>query len=153
MTATLKKMSVQDVLTMRLASLREAHARTLAEIVPDAAGDAADRATNVDAHVQLASLDERIASIEEELISANRTAPRGAGDTVAITDVVVLDFGDGPETFVLGSVNLAADTHDVVTPDSPLGIALRQAHVGDTISWRTHTGRVLKADVVAVNPS
>jgi transcription elongation factor GreA len=153
MTATLNKTSVQDVLMMRLASLREAQARALAEIVPDPAGDAADRATNVDAHVQLASLDERIASIEDELTSSDRLGSRSADDAVAVGDVVVLDFGDGPETFVLGSVNLVADTHDVVTPDSPLGIVLRDAHVGDTISYRTHTKRVLTADVVAINPA
>jgi transcription elongation factor GreA len=149
-TATLTPPRGRDALQARLEALRAQRDLTLTEITPDGSGDAADRATNVDGHVRLAMLEERIIAIETELANANPTATRPAGDTVAIGDLVSVDFGDGPETFLLGSLEQGADEVDVITPGSPLGQALTGAAIGSTVTYATRTNRKLQATIVAV---
>jgi transcription elongation factor GreA len=150
MTATISPASRQHVLSARLASLRAEREQTLAETIPEAGGDLADRATNVDGHVRLAMLEQRIATIEEELATSQQPSARSADDSVAVGDVVTLDFGDGPESFLLGSVDQAGDSVDVVTPSSPLGRALQGARLGSTVSYATGSNRTLHATVTAV---
>ena len=57
---------------------------------------------------------------------------------------------DGPETFLLGSVDEATDRFDVITPESPLGRALAGARPGSTIFYTAGPNRTLRATVVAV---
>lgn len=149
MTATITA-SRQDILAARLASLRADREQTLAETRPNGAGDMADRATNVDGHVRLAMLDERIAIVEAELAASRRPSTRSANDAVAVGDIVTLDFGDGPESFLLGSVDEAAEGLDVITPSSPLGRALQQARAGSTVKYAAGPNRTLSAKVIAL---
>jgi transcription elongation factor GreA len=149
MTATINDVTRHEILTARLASLRAEHQQTLAETIPTGAGDQADRATNVDAHVRLAMLDERIANIESELASSHRRRAGAADDAIAVGDVVTLDFGDGPESFLLGSVDEAGDDVEVITPGSPLGQALVGARVGSTVTYAIGN-RTLHATATAV---
>ena len=93
-------------------------------------------------------LEERIVSIENEL--AARPRERAADGTVAIGDVVTVDLGDGPETYLLGSVEQAGDELDVITPTSPLGTVLQGAKVGATLTYRPLRGRTLKAKVISL---
>jgi transcription elongation factor GreA len=151
MTATLIPSRGRDALIARLDSLRAERDRTLTEITPDGSGDMADRATNVDGHVRLAMLDDRIAAIETELANFGRSETRAAGDVVAVGAVVTVDLGDGPETFLLGSLEQGADQLDVITPGSPLGQALTGATVGSTVVYATRLNRKLHATVVAIN--
>jgi transcription elongation factor GreA len=65
--------------------------------------------------------------------------------------MLTLDLGDGPETFLLGSVDEATDSFDVITPNSPLGKALLGARVGSSVSYRTRPGRKLSARIIAVS--
>jgi transcription elongation factor GreA len=150
MTATLIPSRRRDALIARLDSLRAERERTLTEITPDGSGDMADRATNVDGHVRLAMLDERIAAVEIELADSGRPETRTASDVVAIGDVVSVDLGDGPETFLLGSIEQSADQFDVITPGSPLGRALTGATVGSTVGYATRLNRKLHATVVGI---
>jgi transcription elongation factor GreA len=137
-------------LTERLALLRSERDQTLAETIPAGAGDVADRATNVDGHVRLAMLEQRIANLEVELAASPRPSARPASDTVALGDVVTVDFGDGPESFLLGSVDQAVDGVDVITPSSPLGQALQGARVGSTVSYAIRPNRTLHATITAL---
>jgi transcription elongation factor GreA len=137
-----------DTLTSRLHELRAELDVARTELTSDGSGDAADRATNVDANVRFALLEQRIDAIETVLASG---PAQRAGSGVAIGDVVTLDFGDGPETFLLGSVEQAGDGLDVVTPGSPLGQAITGASVGSTVSYRTGARRTFTATVVAVS--
>ncbi|WP_375492691.1 GreA/GreB family elongation factor [uncultured Jatrophihabitans sp.] len=150
MTATLDRQSHRDALTFRLADLRAQRDQVLAEITPAGVGDDADRATNVEGHVNLAVLDERIVAVEVEL---NETAAgRSAADgTVSVGDVVTVDFGDGAETFLLGSVEAASDGLDVITPGSPLGRALQGASAGSTVSYSPRPRVNLDAKVIAID--
>ena len=149
MTATINRASRQDALSTRLAALRAERDRALAETIPSGVGDVADRATNVDGHVRLAVLEERIATLEYDLAASKRPGPPPAGDAAAVGSVVTLDFGDGPESFLLGSVDQAVDGLDVVTPSSPLGRALQGARAGSTVSYAIRADRTLNVAVVA----
>jgi transcription elongation factor GreA len=138
-------------LTARLTELRAERDQALTETIPVGDGDMADRATNVNGHVRLAMLEERIAIIEQELAAFRETSTRSAGNGVTVGDMLTLDLGDGPETFLLGSVDEATDSFDVITPNSPLGKALLGARVGSSVSYRTRPGRKLSARIIAVS--
>jgi transcription elongation factor GreA len=140
----------QHALTSRLTELQLARKQLLAEVAPVGFGDDADRATNVDGHVRLAMIEQRIAVVEAELAEHDRRRRRAADGTVGLGDVVTVDLGDGPETYLLGSVDEAGDGLDVITPSSPLGKVLQGASVGSTISYAARPGRSLQATVIAV---
>jgi transcription elongation factor GreA len=150
MTATLSTASRREILMTRLDALRVERNRALAETIPSGAGDMADRATNVDGHVRLAMLEERIATVEADLATLESPGARRADDGVAVGDIVTIDFGDGPETFLLGSVDEATDRFDVITPESPLGRALAGARPGATIFYTAGQNRTIRATVVSV---
>jgi transcription elongation factor GreA len=154
MTATLTSDARNDVLNNRLASLYIEREQVLAEIAPAGSGDDADRATNVDGHVRLAMLEHRIIAVESELaelkMPGTTTTTHVSDGTVAIGDVVTVDLGDGPETYLLGSVDEAADGVDVITPSSPLGKVLQGATVGSTLSYAARPGRTLQAKLIAI---
>jgi transcription elongation factor GreA len=150
MTATLPRNSRHDVLLARLDELRTERLQTLSELTAPSSGDDADRATNVDGHVRLAMLDRRILALEEEL-SSDDDGTAVADGKIHSGDVVTLDFGDGPEPYVFGSVEQATDGVDVITPGSPLGQALTGAQIGSTISYATSPRRTLQVTIVAVS--
>lgn len=151
MTATISPATRRDTLTARLTELRAERDQALTETIPVGDGDMADRATNVNGHVRLAMLEERIAIVEQELAAFRETSTRSAGNGVSVGDMLTLDLGDGPETFLLGSVDEATDSFDVITPNSPLGKALVGARVGSSVSYRTRPGRKLSARIIAVS--
>jgi transcription elongation factor GreA len=147
MTAASASQRTKD-LTERLAALRAERERMLAELLPPSCGDDADRATNVNGHIQVAALDERIAAVESAL--KNLTASDPAEGTVGVGSVVGLDFGEGTETFLLSSVDAIDPDQAVVTPDSPLGRALLGAAVGAQISYEPRPGRQVQVTVTEV---
>jgi transcription elongation factor GreA len=155
MTATLTRPDTTQpalaALEARLEALRSDRDAALRETVLSGSGDAADRATNVDAHVRLAVLEDRIADVEGELYRVSRgdvDVPTGGG--VRVGSTVTVDFGDGPELYAVSSVDLAPVGAEVVTPGSPLGQALIGAVAGDTVQYRIAGGRTATVEVVAV---
>jgi transcription elongation factor GreA len=150
MTATVSADARHDALANRLAALYVEREQVLAEIAPTGLGDDADRATNVDGHVRLAMLEQRIVVLENELAEPRRAPAKGDEGTVAVGDVVSIDLGDGPETYLLGSVDEAAAGFDVITPSSPLGRVLEGAHVGDVLTYSPRAGRELTAKVLSI---
>jgi transcription elongation factor GreA len=152
MTATVSADARHDVLANRLAALYHEREQVLTEIAPTGIGDEADRATNVDGHIRLAMLEQRIVSLESELAEP-RPAARDAktkNDVVAVGDVVTVDLGDGPETYLLGSVDEAGAGFDVITPSSPLGRVLNGAQVGATLTYAPRPNRTLTAKLVSI---
>lgn len=156
MTATLARPEVSQstlaALESRLDALRADRDAALDETLLSGSGDAADRATNVDAHVRLAVLEDRIADVEAELyrVSRGEVATVDAGTGVRVGSTVTVDFGDGPEVYAVNSVDLAPAGAEVVTPGSPLGRALIGASAGDTVQYRIAGGRTATVEVVAV---
>jgi transcription elongation factor GreA len=153
MTATLSPDARYDALSNRLAALYLEREQVLAEIAPVGRGDEADRATNVDGHVRLAMLEHRIVSIEAEIAEHRDRSARSdkdRKDTVAIGDLVTVDLGDGPETYLLGSVEEAGADLDVITPSSPLGTVLQGAQVGATLTYSIRSGREGTAKLLSI---
>jgi transcription elongation factor GreA len=151
MTTTMPTDTRNAARSSRLAELYVERKQLLAEIAPVGSGDDADRATNVDGHIRLAMLEQRIVALENGLTERSARRERAADGTVAIGDVVTVDLGDGPETYLLGSVDDAFDGLDVITPASPLGKVLQGAAVGATLTYAARPGRPLTAKVVAVS--
>jgi transcription elongation factor GreA len=151
MTTTMPTDTRTAARSSRLAELYVERKQLLAEIAPVGSGDDADRATNVDGHIRLAMLEQRIVALENGLTEPSTRPERAADGTVAIGDVVTVDLGDGPETYLLGSVDDAFDGLDVITPASPLGKVLQGAPVGATLTYAARPGRSLTAKVIAVS--
>ena len=136
-----------EILTNRLASLRAEREQVQADSLIVATGDAADRATNVEATIRLGLLDERIAVVELE-IEQSRHYQHTDG-VVSVGDRVVLDLGDGHETYLIGSVEQAVAGVDTITPGSPLGRAILGASVGSTVDYTPRRGVRLSATIVS----
>jgi len=144
-------MTIQDHgarLAAHLAELRGERAQILADIPVIMAGDEADRATNVDGYAHLASLDDRIAAVEADLEAASSTG--NTSGKVSIGSLVGLDFGDGPERFLVASANHGDPDLPVVTPASPLGRALIGAEVGARLTYEPGPGRRAEVTVTEV---
>jgi transcription elongation factor GreA len=137
-----------ELLGSRLADLRAERDAALAETRQEAVGDIVDRATNVEASIRLGLLDERIAALELEIDEASRV--EHVAGVVTLGDQVVLDLGDGPETFVVGSVEQVAAGVEAVTPTSPLGRAILGAAAGTTVTYAPRRGVTLEATIVSV---
>ena len=147
MTATIASPRT-DLLAVRLQQLRSERDEAQLELVNESSGDAADRATNVDANIRFALLEQRILDVELEL--AGQPQERRHDGAVGIGDVVTLDLGDGPEAFLVGRVDEAVDDLEVLTPTSPLGRVVVGAHAGDTVTYRPRPGRTMLATVISV---
>lgn len=139
--------SSTELLSSRLAALRAERAEVLADSLLESTGDVADRATNVEATIRLGLLDERIAVVELE-IEQSRHYQHTDG-VVSVGDRVVLDLGDGHETYVIGSVEQAVAGVDTITPGSPLGRVLVGAKVGSTVTYSPRRNVKLKATIVS----
>jgi transcription elongation factor GreA len=151
MTATLTRTDRHDALVARLADLQDERRRAQVEVVPGGVGDDADRATNVDGHVRLAMLEQRIAAVEAELADNAYATDRPADGTAAVGDTVTVDLGDGPEQYLLGSVDEAGAGLDVITPGSPLGKALIGTAAGTTVEYSPRPRLTLQATLVTID--
>lgn len=136
-----------ELLAQRLVVLEAERDQLAAATRREATGDIVDRATDVEASIRLALLDERIAALALE-VEASRVDHHTDG-LVSLGDTVTLDFGDGAETFVVGTVEEAAVGIDTVTPFSPLGRAIVGSAVGTTVSYSPRSGVMLSAKILA----
>lgn len=147
MTVTTAPASI-EILNGRLATLRAERDLAREDSLIVATGDAADRATNVEATIRLQVLDERIAAIEKEIEESGRR--QHTDGVVSVGDVVTLDLGDGPERYLIGSVEAATAGVDVVTPSSPLGRVIVGTTVGETVTYKPRRGVTLSVTVLSV---
>jgi len=135
-----------DLLTHRLDLLRTERASALADSLRDTSGDIADRATNVEASIRLQLLDERIALLELEIDEIRKQ--RHSDGVVSVGDAVRVDLGDGPEEYVVGSVEQAAAGVPTVTPGSPVGRAIVGAAVGSTVTYEPRPGVTVEVRIL-----
>lgn len=115
-----------------------------------ATGDAADRASNIEAIIRLEEVDARISALREQL-SAPAAAP-AASDTVQVGSRVRVRFGAEAEaeSFLIGVLEESGGAVEVITPSSPLGRALLGARGGDEVAYRAASGASLTATLVDV---
>jgi transcription elongation factor GreA len=67
--------------------------------------------------------------------------------------VTVLFDGDDEDdamTYILASLEERHDQYEMMSPQSPLGQALIGASAGDTVTYETPTGAMLRVEVVSV---
>jgi transcription elongation factor GreA len=115
-------------------------------------GDAADRAGNVEAIIRLEELDARIAALREQLSAPEVSAGAETTDTVQVGSRVTIRFAEdeAPEPFLVGLLEQAGGSVEVITPASPLGRALLGARPGDSVVYRAASGAPLTATLVEV---
>jgi transcription elongation factor GreA len=135
-----------ELLVSRLAALRGERTDVLGENLLAANGDLADRATNVEASIRMQLIDERIATLELEIEDSRHR--RHHEGVVSVGEVVTLDLGEGPETYLFDSVEHAAAGTDVVTPTSPLGRAILGATVGSKLTYAPRRGLVRSVTIL-----
>lgn len=100
----------------------------------------------------------RIVQLQDMLRRAEVGDPPAAGDTaVPGTKVTIAFFGDrdDTDTFLLGSREVmglddAADDINVYSPQSPLGAAVTDHKVGDTVSYETPNGKIIEVEILKV---
>lgn len=80
-------------------------------------------------------------------------APANADNGIAPGMVVTVDLAGDDTTFLLGSREVAGDTHlDVFSEKSPLGAAVLGSKIGDTVSYTAPNGREITVTVKAAVP-
>jgi len=74
------------------------------------------------------------------------------GDEVAPGSVVELRYegDDDTDTYFYGSVEERGVEHDIISPGSPLGLALLGRKVGERVDFTSPTGATLTVEVVAI---
>lgn len=100
----------------------------------------------------------RIAQLQDMLRRAEVGDPPTSTDrAIPGTMITIAFFGDpdDTDTFLLGSRELmglddAADELNVYSPQSPLGAAILDHKVGDTVSYETPNGKTVSVDIVKV---
>ncbi|MYU25071.1 GreA/GreB family elongation factor [Streptomyces sp. SID8352] len=116
---------------------RDAVAATLGDA--DAPGDEADRADELRRADRLRRIDDRLDELTERLRRADTAGPPRE-DVIAVGTTVRVRFGDGTErTLSIGETATPEDL-DVVTADSPLGLALLGHRAGARVDYRTPGG-------------
>jgi transcription elongation GreA/GreB family factor len=101
-------------------------------------GDAADQAARSIPELELAHVEGRIHRLRNRLASLDRpSAQQGTGPVSGST--VILDFGDGPETYLLA--DFPHTDLPTITRESPLGRALSVVRgAGERILYETPRG-------------
>jgi transcription elongation factor GreA len=129
---------LRATLQRELAHLAESeHPRLLALMGTVEGTDTIDQADRALIEQELASTEGRIARLRDQLATVDAAA-RSDGGTGAWSTVVV-DFGDGPEAYLLADFTMSG--RRVITRGSPLGKALSGARGGQTVTYLTPRGR------------
>lgn len=111
--------------------------RLLALLGGSDAGDGADRADRANLELDLFQVHVRIERLRDRLAALDRV--EAAGDDAGWGVTVVLDFGDGPEAYLLGEFSF--DGRQTITPGSPLGRALVGAAPGEKVTYPAPRGQ------------
>jgi transcription elongation GreA/GreB family factor len=112
--------------------------RLLATLGATDGRDPADQAERHAREVELAQVDQRINRLRMR-IAALAEAPQPLPGSLGIGSTVVIDLGDGPERYVLGTWPEPGSR--IITMDSPLGRAVREARPGQTVAFSAPAGR------------
>ncbi len=100
-------------------------------------------------------LEGEIAQLEATLLKADTTEPPADG-TVAPGTVVTYkyegDADDEAETFLLGAREIEPEGLTVYSPQSPLGAAIIDHKVGETVEYSAPNGKTLKVEIVDAVP-
>ena len=117
----------------------------------EAARGLGDLSENGDYHAakdEQGRMEGRIRQLKSMLDNVTVVENAGPSDTVRVGSIVTLDFGFGPERYLVGSIEERRDDiEDVLTPDSPLGRALIGQGPGDvpyTVKDRQQSVKIIE---------
>jgi len=125
-----------DRLTAELEELTTVGRTRIAQAI-EAARNLGDLSENGDYHAakdEQGRMEARIRQLQAMLKDVQIVENEGPSDEVKIGSLVTLDFGFGPEKYLVGSMEEAKgrdDIEEVLTPESPLGQALIGKQTGD----------------------
>lgn len=117
-----------------------------------ALGDLSENADYHAAKDEQGKFETRIRFLEHMLKNATIVAGGGADGRVSTGTMVGLryDGDDDIEHYLVGSIEEKREGIDVVSPASPLGLALIGRMIGDVVEYQAPNGRTLKVEVVEV---
>lgn len=79
------------------------------------------------------------------------TAPKEG--EVADGSVVTLDINGREKVYVLGTRDLSIATdYDIISPESPIGAAIKGSHAGDTVTYTAPNGREISVAIKESKP-
>jgi transcription elongation factor GreA len=121
----------------------------------EAARELGDLSENGDYHAakeEQGKMEGRIRQLASMIENAEIVEDSG-GSNVSHGSVVGIRYegDDEVERYLIGSIEERHDDLDVISPSSPLGVALLGAGKGDSVSFTAPTGAELSVEVVSVD--
>mgnify|MGYP006279584389 FL=1 len=100
---------------------------------------------------QQGTIEARIARLTQILANSVVGEAPEAADTVTQGMVIKVELNGRETEFLLGSAEMADNTDlTVYSPDSPLGNAILDAKIGETVEYTAPTGKKITVKIVAV---
>ena len=96
-------------------------------------------------------IEARIARLTQILANSVVGESQESSDTVAQGMVITIELNEKKMEFLLGSAEMAENTDmSVYSPDSPMGIAIMGAKIGESVSYTAPNGKTLTVKIVSV---
>lgn len=96
-------------------------------------------------------IEARISRLTQILANAVVGESQEASDTVAQGMVITIELNEKKMEFLLGSAEMAENTDmSVYSPDSPMGLAIMGAKIGESVSYTAPNGNTLTVKIVSV---
>ncbi len=96
-------------------------------------------------------MEARVRQLQAMLSSAVIVAAGGGGDVVGTGSIIEIRYtgDDDTERFLIGSIEERLEGVSVISPRSPLGVALLGRSAGDTVEYEAPNGK-LAVEIVSV---
>jgi len=96
-------------------------------------------------------IEARISRLTQILANSVVGESQESSDTVAQGMVITIELNEKKMEFLLGSAEMAENTDmSVYSPDSPMGIAIIGAKIGESVSYTAPNGKTLTVKIVSV---
>jgi transcription elongation factor GreA len=96
-------------------------------------------------------IEARISRLTQILANSVVGESQESSDTVAQGMVITIELNEKKMEFLLGSAEMAENTDmSVYSPDSPMGIAIMGAKIGESVSYSAPNGKTLTVKIVSV---